>query len=420
MVACVLIPRFELIAACSGDWGLLRGVAALAPEVGGLQVVGQTSRAAEEGFGIRPGMRIGEAISRCPEIKLVPPDPVRAESLWEGVLKGLEAIGAEVESGRAGEAFFAVEGLLRLYGGLEGLFAATRRAAAKQRALNAAVRLSAAPTRFAARLAAILGEGDSPEPRGKPDQAGRTGADGSPSVIVPGELASFLHPLPVSALAHEPSLDVSLIRDLERLGLDTLGALAALPAAQIADRFGKPGLRALSLARGEPERLAPRDWAECMEQSLKLPDSLDGSQLEYALELLIDRFLAMPERQGRMLRSLALSATLAGGGSWRHRIALNQPSGNAETLRLALSPHLGSLPGPADSLTLRALELGATAAEQPALAPSPEEHRRARIREAVRQTRASAGPDSLLRILTLDPNARLPERRLTLTPYEPP
>jgi protein ImuB len=44
--------------------------------------------------------------------------------------------------------------------------------------------------------------------------------------------------------------------------------------------------------------------------------------------------------------------------------------------------------------------------------------RKARLREAIRQTRAVAGPDAALRVLEVDPESRFPERRAVLTPFE--
>jgi alanyl-tRNA synthetase len=41
-----------------------------------------------------------------------------------------------------------------------------------------------------------------------------------------------------------------------------------------------------------------------------------------------------------------------------------------------------------------------------------------RLREAVRQTRAAAGPDAALRVLEIDPDSRVPERRVVLTPFD--
>src|SRR3954454_428684 len=139
MVVCVLYPRFELVAALGGRGALLAAPAALAPEAGREQLVGEVSAAAEA-HGVVRGMRLGEALSRCPELRLVPPDPQGVRELWATVLDRLEAIGATVESDRPGGAFFEADGLLGIYGGeLEGVLAAARRA------LGRGVRIGAAP-----------------------------------------------------------------------------------------------------------------------------------------------------------------------------------------------------------------------------------------------------------------------------------
>ena len=58
-------PRFALTTAVGDRSELLRRPVALAPEPGGAQQVGEVSLAAEA-FGIQPGMRLGEALARCP------------------------------------------------------------------------------------------------------------------------------------------------------------------------------------------------------------------------------------------------------------------------------------------------------------------------------------------------------------------
>ena len=78
-VVCVLLPRFELVVAVGAREALLKGPAALAPESGREQLVGEVSAAAE-GFGIHPGMRMGEALARCPRLALVPPE---SRPLWK-------------------------------------------------------------------------------------------------------------------------------------------------------------------------------------------------------------------------------------------------------------------------------------------------------------------------------------------------
>src|SRR3954453_9997362 len=94
MVVCVLLPRFELEVAVGGRAALAEGPSALAPEPGREQFVGEVSQAAEA-FGVHPGMRLGEALARCPSLSLVPPDPVGVADAWQRVVARLEAVGAE-------------------------------------------------------------------------------------------------------------------------------------------------------------------------------------------------------------------------------------------------------------------------------------------------------------------------------------
>src|SRR5205807_2611592 len=124
-----------------------------------------------------------------------------------------------------------------------------------------------------------------------------------------------------------------------RLGIKTLGELAALSPAAVADRFGAAGLHALELAAGVDGALRPRPASELVRESLELHEAASGIQLERGLGLLIARLLARRARA-------------------------------------------------------------------------------ARLREAIRQARAAAGPDAALRVLTVDPDSRCPERRAVLAPFE--
>ncbi len=127
VVVCALIPRLSLSSSLADRRQLLNTPVALAPDPGGPQVIGEASGPAEA-HGVRAGMRIGEALARCPSLGLIPPDPVRAEATWERSLRALESIGAAVEPSRPGEAFFAAEPLRALCGSVERVLARSRRA----------------------------------------------------------------------------------------------------------------------------------------------------------------------------------------------------------------------------------------------------------------------------------------------------
>jgi protein ImuB len=119
------------------------------------------------------------------------------------------------------------------------------------------------------------------------------------------------------------------------------------------------------------------------------------------------------------MRGSVLSAELVEGGTWRARVTFREALADPRRMRLVLTPRLDELPAPATALRLRAEALGPPAADQRSLLAEPAAVRAARLREAVRQARAVAGPDAALRILPVDPDSRVPERRLALTPWEP-
>jgi protein ImuB len=341
-------------------------------------------------------MRLGEALARCPRLTLVPPDPAGVADFWERLLVRLESMGAAVEPERPGLVCFEACGLLKLHGGIEGVLAAARRA------LRVPARYGVAPSRFAAVAAATRARARRP-------------------VIVGGDRSrarSFLASLPISLLRARPPL-ADLPDALERLGIKTLGEFASLPPAAIADRFGRAGLHALELACGGDGALQPRPATEFLRESLELPEAASGMQLERGLGLLIDRLLARRERRGRTLRSVVLSAVLVEhGGTWREQVVFREALADPARMRLALTPHLQLMPAPAEQLRLAVEHFGPPASDQRTLLDDPAAARAARLREAIRQTRAAAGPDAALRVLTVDPDSRFPERRAVLAPFE--
>jgi protein ImuB len=412
MVVCALYPRFELLAALGDRRALISEPAALAPEAGREQVVGEVSAPAEA-YGIVRGMRLGEAMSRCPALRLIPPDPEGVRSLWNAVLDRLEAFGAAVESDEAGAAFFESAGIEGLHGGqLAGVLAAARRS------LGAGARFGAAPCRFAAHAAALQAR-----PRRRTRSAAASAPGGGGPVFVSGAvvveeaaLEGFLAPLPVGTLRTRHELQ-ALPELFEQLGLRTLGELAALPARAVSERFGHPGLLALDLARGRDLPLEPRRPPEPVSERLDLPEAASGRQLERALELLVARVLARRERRGRSLRALAVSARFVAGGTWRITVTLRHASADSARIRLALGPKLAELPAPAESLGLEVEAFGPPAQDQGRLLDEAAAVRRGRLGEAVRQARQAAGGEAALRVLDLDPDSRIPERRAVLAPF---
>jgi protein ImuB len=402
MVVCVYLPRFELVIAAGGAEALAGRPLAVAPLLGTEQRVGEVSGAAE-GDGVARGMALGEALARCPDLALVPGDPVGVAEAWEDTLRALESIGAAVEPARPGLAYFEAGGLRGLHGTDGATIAAARRAgrppssAATSSIGGRGARVGAGPTRFCALAGALAVRSRRP-------------------LVLEGKGARrWLAGRPVDLLGFRGETE-ALLEPLHRLGVKTLGELAKLPRSALADRFGEAGVLAHRLACGEDTRLQARHVQERLEETLDVGEASSGPALERVLGVLVDRLLARSERRGRTLRAVVLSARLLAGGGWRERVVFRQALCDRERISLALSLRLTLLPAPAASLGLSVERFGPPAGEQGALLDQGRSDRAARLREAVAQVRAVAGREAALRAVCVDPQSRVPERRVVLAP----
>ncbi len=195
------------------------------------------SNAYARSFGIRRGMRRRDAQARCPELLLVEANPDRDVRAFEPVLAAVEALRPGVAPLRPG--LLAIRAPGRFYGGEE--HAAATIAQCLVEAGVADVRIGIADDLFAAEQAARLAE-----------------VQGWKVVAARGS-AAFLSRLPVEVLDTDLIDGAELVGVLRRLGLRTLGDLAALPARDVLTRFGAYGAKVHRLARGvDPVEPAPR------------------------------------------------------------------------------------------------------------------------------------------------------------------
>jgi protein ImuB len=393
MIACLSIPGFELRASLRARPRLALEPAALAPQEGTEPLLGPVTAAAEAA-GVKPGMRLGEALAMCPSLTLVEPDPAAAEQEWEGVVRRLEDSGFAVEPAGLGCAYFETQGVERLYGGLEK---------ALLRALEAVgsswdPRVGAAERRFAALAAATVA---------RPGQI----------LVVSDEQApSFLAPHPLTLLP----LEAGRRQELQDLGVRTVGGLAALPNASVAERLGADGRRAHGLARGGSKRRVRgrRQPAEIVE-TLAFPEAVGNElTLRRAFGALLEQLLARPERGGRFIRKIALSARLVGGGSWRRTATLRDPTAEHDRLKAALAPKLAELPAPVLELRLELVDLTESRGMQLELVRAEGAVVRSHLQEGLRQVRASTGSGSVCTVVEVSPWSRIPESRALLVPRD--
>src|SRR5437763_7268580 len=392
MIACLSIPGFELKAALRARPALELRPAALSPEPGGEPLIGPVTAAAEA-LGVRPQMRLGEALATCPQLVLVEPDPAAAEQAWEEIVRALEDAGFAVDPAALGIAYFETRGVERLYGGLD---------AALRRALGAVgpqwdARIGAAGRRFAALAAASVARG------------------GQLLVVRDDEVGNFLAPLPLSLLPLERQRSA----ELEALGVRRLGQLAGLSGGAVSERLGTACRRAWSLARGgTAARVRGRRPPAELVESLEFPEAVGNElTLRRALGVLLETALARPERRDRFVRKVALVARLVGGGSWRRSLTLREPSAEADPIRVALAPRLPELAAPVVELRAELGELTDPAGRQLELVAAGAEDR-SRLRDGLRQVRASTGSGSVCTVVEVAPWSRIPETRALFVPRD--
>jgi len=393
MIASVSIPGFELRAALRKRPSLALEPAALAPPEGAEPLIGPVTASAHQA-GVRPGMRMGEALATCPKLVLVEPDPAGAEQAWDEIVRRLEDTGFAVESAQLGTAYFDTRGVERLYGGLEP---------ALKRALAAVgshwdARVGAAARRFAALAAANVA---------RPGQV---------LIVADDHTEEFLAPLPLRLLG----LDERRREELEALGVKRVGQLAGLPGAAVAERLGPDGRSAWGQARGGRRgRIRGRRTPAEVSELLEFPEAVGNEfTLRRALATLIETALVREERADRFVRKVALSARLVGGASWRRTLTFRDPAGDADRIRIALTPKLNDLPAPVLALRLDLVELSEETGRQLELVRPEGAELQTRLRDGLRQVKAATGGGAVASVVEVAPWSRIPEARALFVPRD--
>jgi hypothetical protein len=199
-----------------------------------------------------------------------------------------------------------------------------------------------------------------------------------------------------------------------------VGELAGLPGGAVAERLGPDGRRAWGLARGGPAARirGRRPPAEIVEE-LELPEAVGNElTLRRAFAAVLETALARPERAGRFVRKAAVSAQLVGGGSWRRTATLRDPTADRDRIRAALGPKLAELPAPVTRLALELVELTESRGRQLELVRPAGAELTGRLKEGLRQVRASTGTGSVCTVVEVAPWSRIPEARALFVPRD--
>ena len=268
----------------------LRGKPVVVGGVGQRGVVATASYEARV-FGVRSAMPAHEARRRCPHAAFLSGrfDAYREASAQ--VMRVLRELSPLVEPLSLDEAFLDVAGARRILGRPAVIAADIRARIADEQRLSCSV--GVASSKFVAKL-------------------GSTRAKPAGTIVVPaGQVLEFLHPLPVGALW---GVGERAAESLRRLGLSTVGDVAAAPVSMLRNAVGEAAAAHLhELAWGRDPR---RVVAEQVEKSISAEvtfdiDVADPAVIRRELLSLADRVAVRLRGGGHVGRTVAIKVRLA-------------------------------------------------------------------------------------------------------------
>lgn len=328
------------------DWPVVAAAQAIGAPPLALAAVFEANRvlacsASAREHGIQRGMRRREAQGRCPELIVCEHDRDRDARLFEPVAAALESLAPGVEVLRPGLVAVPAKGPA----GYFGSEAAAAERIVDQIADCAGVECQAgiADGLFAAILAARRG-----------------------MIVEAGHSREFLAPLRVDEI-DQPSEQggssrANLVHLLRRLGIRTLGSFAALPAADVATRFGTDALLAHRAACGleerPPDRRQPPEDLEVTEHLDPPVDRIDMAA--FVAKSLAEQLHTRLGELGLACTQLGISARTEHGEQlhrvWRCAQPLT-PAGTADRVRWQLDGWLSGQRGPRPTAGVSVLSL---------------------------------------------------------------
>ncbi|MDA8402994.1 MAG: DNA polymerase IV [Desulfobacteraceae bacterium] len=231
-------------------------------------------------FGVYSAMPIFQARRKCPQGIFVPPRRHRYQEVSKIIMSLLESFSPLVEPVSIDEAFVDITGCEKIHG--EPLEIGWKIKQKVREAVGLTCSVGIAPLKFLAKIASDMD---------KPDGL---------TIIPPEEVAVFVAALPVRKV---PGVGANTEKNLERMGIKTLGDVGAYSEKQLLDRLGKFGQRIFELANGIDRSAVkidrPVKSASC-EETLAM-DTRDKALLKRHL-------LEQSEDVGRQLRRHGLKA----------------------------------------------------------------------------------------------------------------
>ena len=340
-------------------------------------------------FGVHSAMPISQAYRLCPQAIFLPVRMGHYHQVSERIFAIFERYTDVVEPLSIDEAFLDATNSTRLFGTVEDIARRIKQDIRREERLVASV--GVAPNKFLAKLASDLS---------KPDGF---------LVLHEADVEAFLRDLPVSRLW---GVGKQTARQLEALGLRTIGQVAQWPQAQLSKRFGSLGTHIWRLAHGLDDRpvTSHRDPQSIGAETTFAEDTDDAETLHRTLLELADKVGQRLRAEGFMATKVTLKYRDAAFVTLTRTQSLAEPTAVAMDLYHAVSRLLSQLP----TARLKVRLLGIAAAELTSLAPQqlslfPDAtHKRLQAERAEDAIRARFGPRAITRAALLNPKERHP------------
>jgi DNA polymerase IV len=340
-------------------------------------------------FGVHSAMPISQAYRLCPQAIFLPVRMGHYHQVSGRIFAIFERYTDVVEPLSIDEAFLDVTNSTRLFGTVEDIARRIKQDIRQEERLVASV--GVAPNKFLAKLASDLS---------KPDGF---------LVLHEADVEAFLCDLPVSRLW---GVGNQTARQLEALGLRTIGQLAEWPEARLSRRFGSLGQHIWRLAHGLDDRpvTSHRDPQSIGAETTFAEDTDDAETLHRTLLELADKVGQRLRAEGFMAAKVTLKYRDAAFVTLTRTQSLAEPTAVAMDLYHAVSRLLVQLP----TAKLKVRLLGIAAAELTSLGPqqlslfADATYKRLQAERAEDAIRARFGPRAITRAALLNSEERHP------------
>jgi DNA polymerase IV (DinB-like DNA polymerase) len=264
-------------------------------------------------FGVKSAMPLARALALCPEVILRPVDMEYYKHVSEKVMEVIAGFADVLEQASIDEAFLDCT---TRAGPSPHEHAVKIKRAIKERC-GLAASVGVAPSKSAAKIASDFK---------KPDGL---------TVVHPDNLRDFIAPLEVGRIS---GIGPKTQQELKRLGIETIGQLAACDVQKLSARFGRNGLWMWKVANGEDdEPVLPReDHASIStEHSLDLHARGRNEVLAH-LNSLVDHMYERVAAHGYLFRTVGVRVVRSDFTAETRELSFQTPQARKESIALAI------------------------------------------------------------------------------------